>query len=130
MGSSDLRDYVYTEEEATNAVWVTVATAMIFLMQAGFALVENGSVREKNSSNILIKNLFDACFGAISYWLVGFGFAYGATEGNKFIGLNPKFFAGSGFETHQKDLYLTYIFQFSFAATSATIVSGSMAERT
>jgi Amt family ammonium transporter len=50
---------------------------MIFLMQAGFALVENGSVRNKNSSNILIKNMFDACFGALAFWLIGFGVAFG-----------------------------------------------------
>ena len=54
-----------------------VATAFVLMMQLGFALLENGSVRSKNSKNILIKNLFDACNGALAFWLVGFGWAYG-----------------------------------------------------
>ena len=62
---------------AINELLLIVATAFILLMQLGFALVENGSVRSKNSKNILIKNLFDACAGALAFWLVGFGLAFG-----------------------------------------------------
>jgi Amt family ammonium transporter len=62
---------------AVNTSFVIVSTAMIFLMQAGFALVECGTVRKKNASNILIKNLFDACIGAIAFWLTGYMFAFG-----------------------------------------------------
>jgi len=54
-----------------------IATAFILQMQLGFALIENGSVRSKNSKNILIKNMFDACAGALAFWLVGFGWAFG-----------------------------------------------------
>ena len=105
----------------------------------GFAMVETGSVRHKNSQNILIKNAFDAMAGALAFYLVGFGFAFGnkmiteedgTTHRHKFIGSDPAYFAASGFNDHEKDLYLAWIFQFSFAATSATIVSGSIAERT
>jgi Amt family ammonium transporter len=100
------------------------------MMQAGFALIENGSVRHKNSSSILIKNMFDACFGAITFWLIGYGMAYG--EKNKhggFVSLDYRFFASSKFEDIEEDMYTKYIFHFSFAATSATIVSGALAER-
>lgn len=102
---------------------------MIFFMQAGFALVECGSVREKNATSILMKNLFDACAGCVGWWLVGYGFAYGDVNGG-FIGYNPKYFATSGFEDLPFDNYLRFIFEFSFAATAASIVAGSLAERT
>jgi Amt family ammonium transporter len=101
---------------------------MIFFMQCGFALLECGSVRQKNSTSILIKNLFDACVGCIGFWLVGYAFAFGDVK--SFIGGSPDFFASSGFEKMPEDHYLLWIFHFAFASTSATIVSGSLAERT
>ena len=115
---------------ALDELLVIVATAFILLMQLGFALVENGSVRAKNSKNILIKNLFDACAGALAFWLVGYGFAMGHEEKGGFIGDNKDMFAGSGAKEQADNYYLAWIFQFSFAATSSTIVSGSLAERT
>ena len=115
---------------ALDELLVIVATAFILLMQLGFALVENGSVRSKNSKNILIKNLFDACAGALAFWLIGFGFAMGHEETGGFIGTNKAMFAGSGSKESEDNYYLAWIFQFSFAATSSTIVSGSLAERT
>ena len=66
-----------TDSEAVDELLLCVATGMILLMQLGFALVENGSVRQKNSRNILIKNLFDLCVGGFIYWLLGFGIAFG-----------------------------------------------------
>ena len=65
------------QQNAINLFLLVVSTGFILLMQAGFALVENGTVRKKNSRNILIKNLFDACAGCIAFYLVGFGFAFG-----------------------------------------------------
>ena len=118
---------------------MVVSTGFILLMQAGFALVENGTVRSKNSKNILIKNLFDACAGAITFYLVGYGFAFGlkcasacetedaVKEG--FIGRDLSYFAASGFNDAEENNFIVWCFQFSFAATSATIVSGSLAER-
>lgn len=120
-------DTVYTSQESINAVWILVSTAMIFFMQAGFALVEVGSVRHKNTRVTLIKNMFDACFGTIGFWLIGYGFAMGDVKA--FIGGNGNFFASSGFEEISKDQYLIFIWQFAFASTSSTIVSGSLAER-
>ena len=81
---------------ALDELLVIVATAFILLMQLGFALVENGSVRSKNSKNILIKNLFDACAGALAFWLIGYGFAMGHKEKGGFIGSDKNMFAGSG----------------------------------
>ena len=98
------------------------AGALVFLMQAGFAMLCAGSVRQKNVKNIMLKNLLDACGGAIGFYTLGYGFAYGS--GSTFIGLNN--FAitelrGSG--------YIEFFFQFAFAATAATIVAGTVAER-
>ena len=78
---------VYDTETGVTALLVIVSTGFILLMQAGFALVENGSVREKNSRNILIKNLFDVCAGGIVFYFIGFGFAFGQKgEKGGFIG--------------------------------------------
>lgn len=129
-------------KEVINELLLMVSTAFILQMQLGFALIENGQVRSKNSKNILIKNLFDACAGTLAFWLVGFGWAYGySKDKNQFIGLNGGMFASADFESQDgrdssfneettKNMYALWIYQFSFAATSATIVSGSLAERT
>ena len=123
--------HVYSSDEAITALLVIVATGFIFMMQSGFSLLEVGSVRLKNSHNILIKNLFDGCGGCIAWWLVGYGFAFGQ-RGDKggFIGGDPDIFASAKFDSTEKDHYLAWIFQFSFAATATTIVSGCLAERT
>ena len=93
---------------AVNAVWVLTSTCMIFFMQAGFALVECGSVRSKNGTSILLKNLFDACAGCIGWWLVGYGFAF--SDGNGFIGGDSKYFASSGFDSLPEDNYIRFVF--------------------
>jgi len=112
---------------------VIISTGFILLMQAGFALLESGTVREKSSSNILIKNMFDISIGALAFWAVGYGFAFGQT-GDKggFIGSDKNLFFSSGFERDgvKEDHYLAWNLQLSFAVTAATIVSGSLAERT
>ena len=100
---------------------------MIFFMQCGFALVECGSVRQKNSTSILIKNMFDTCVGSIGFWLVGYAFAFGDVK--NFIGGSPDYFASSGFEQMPEDHYLLWIFECAFSTTAASIVSGSLAER-
>jgi Amt family ammonium transporter len=107
---------------AIDGAWLMIAAFLVFFMQAGFAMVEAGFVRSKNTTNILMKNMLDACFGAIAFWAVGWAFAYG-TDGNGFIGAGQFFLNGF-------DGYTDWIFQFAFAATAATIVSGALAERT
>ncbi|KAK7098148.1 putative ammonium transporter 1 isoform X2 [Littorina saxatilis] len=95
---------------------------LVFLMQCGFAFLEAGSVRSKNSTNILIKNLLDSFVAGVAYWVFGFAFAFG--PGNKFIGY--EYFASA----HMPDVqFATFFFQYVFAATAATIVSGALAER-
>lgn len=95
-----------------------------FFIQAGFCLLETGSVRPKNINNSLIKNLIDCAIGTIVYYLIGFGLAYGEVDG-EFAG--DTYFAAQKFD--EKGLYNFWVFQFAFASTSATIVSGAVAER-
>jgi Amt family ammonium transporter len=89
-------------------------------MQAGFAMLEVGTVRSKNSHNILLKNIVDVCAGTIFWWILGYSFAYGDTS-NDFIGFKNPF---------KKVNELDWFFQWAFATTATTIVSGSIAERT
>ena len=117
----------YTTHQGIEVIWALVSTAFIFFMQAGFALVETGCVRQKNAQSILIKNVFDSAIGCIGFYLIGYAFAFGNVQ--YFIGYGPKYFAASGFSELAFDNYKWWIFQYSFAATSATIVSGSLAER-
>merc|ERR1719506_1942599 len=133
---------------------------MVFLMQAGFAALEAGSVRAKNTKNILLKNLLDACLGAVVWWALGFPFAFGArfNGSNGWIGANNFFLAQynhvpyttaqprynielrnfgrtfsnpdglGGVNTGEAGLsgYAFWMFQWAFAATTATIVSGAV----
>mmetsp|Transcript_3557 Transcript_3557/g.10110 ORF Transcript_3557/g.10110 Transcript_3557/m.10110 type:complete len:490 (+) Transcript_3557:31-1500(+) len=99
------------------------AGACVFLMQAGFAMLCAGSVRQKNVKNIMLKNLLDACGGAVGFWAVGYAFAYGGD--GPFIG-NSNFFIMNDTEGYA---YITFFFQWAFAATAATIVAGTVAER-
>merc|ERR1719223_1821658 len=92
-------------------------------MQAGFAMLCAGSVRQKNVKNIMLKNLLDACGGAIGFYTLGYGLSYGG-EGT-FIGDTS--FALKGFSSGPE--YIGFFFQFAFAATAATIVAGTVAER-
>ena len=95
-------------------------------MQAGFALVEVGSVRVKNSQNILFKNIFDVCVTTILWWLLGYGMAYGKDRSN-FVG--GSLFTAKDF-ANEPSRYRDFMFQWAFSGTMITIVSGAMAERT
>ena len=119
--------------DVSTVIWVLVATALIYFMQAGFALCEAGLTRAKNTGNILMKNLMDFCIGTPCYWLVGFGIMFGSTA--PIIGrLDPMIRGMYGAENtvvpQTMPLWCYVIFQTVFCATAATIVSGSMAERT
>jgi Amt family ammonium transporter len=109
-----------------NTVWVLITAALVFFMQAGFALVEAGFTRSKNTTNILFKNLMDFVFGTIGFWLIGFGLMFGTRNG--FLG-GVDLFSQHSYRTDMPDMAFL-IFQTVFAATAATIVSGAMAERT
>ncbi|MFW5986376.1 MAG: ammonium transporter [Halanaerobiales bacterium] len=114
---------------AINTIWTLLAAFLVFFMQAGFALVESGFTRAKNTGNIVMKNLMDFATGSLVYWAVGFALMFGV--GNAFIG-SKGFFLTDSFSHLGLDIPLAgfWIFQAVFAATAATIVSGAMAERT
>jgi len=107
-----------------NTFFILWAAALVFFMHAGFATLSSGAVRRKNTLNILMCILLDACMCAIAFWLVGYAFAYGTDKGG-FIGTT--YFVGM--DIGVKYSYSSWFFQFAFAATAATIVSGAVAER-
>jgi Amt family ammonium transporter len=109
-------------------IWLVLTAALVFFMQAGFAMVEIGLTRAKNAGNIIMKNLMDFSVGAIAYWAIGFAFMYG----NDVSGLfgNSGWFLQYPKGTDMGGIFQSWMFQVVFAATAATIVSGSMAERT
>ena len=107
------------------AVWFLIGAALVFWMQAGFAMVEAGFTRAKNSGNILMKNLMDFCIGTIVFILIGFGLLLG----EDLMGLIGK--PGFDIFTSYADFdWSNFVFNLVFCATTATIVSGAMAERT
>ena len=115
---------------AANTIWVLLGAALVFFMQAGFAMCEAGFTRAKNTGNILMKNLMDFCIGTPLYWLFGYGIMFGA--GTALFGWIDPFIMKdySHILPPGVPLWAYAIFQTVFCATSATIVSGSMAERT
>ncbi len=116
-----------TQTNATSisidTIWIVVAGCLVFFMQAGFALLEGGMVRSKNTVNVVMKNYTDMCFGAIAFWLVGYGLLFGSNPSG-LIGTDH-FFLGNADELD----YTRLFFHIMIAATAATIVSGALAER-
>ena len=117
---------------SVNTIWVLFGAALVFFMQAGFAMVETGFTRAKNAGNIIMKNLMDFCIGTPTFWIVGFGIMFGAGNGffGKIGGIATEANYGSAMLPDGVPFWAFLIFQTVFCATSATIVSGAMAERT
>ena len=115
-------------QKHADIVWTIVAAALVFFMQAGFAMVETGFTRAKNAANIMMKNLMDFCIGCCAFWFIGFGLMFGKSDG--FFGTS--WFAFNWQQAHEAGdwPFTFFVFQLVFAATAATIVSGAMAERT
>ncbi|MFP5224671.1 MAG: ammonium transporter [Actinomycetota bacterium] len=116
-----------------DTLWTLVAAVLVFLMQAGFAMVEAGMTRTKNAANIVMKNLMDFSIASIAFWAVGFALMFGA--GNALVGTTGWFLGGGegAFDSlawATPPLTVKWIFQAVFAGTTATIVSGAIAERT
>lgn len=118
------------EFSAVNTIWVLLGAALVFFMQAGFAMVGTGFTRAKNAGNIIMKNLMDFAIGTPLFWLTGFGIMFGGA--GAFIGGFDPLVRGdySGILPAGVPLPAYLIFQTVFCATAATIVSGAMAERT
>ncbi|MDR2738660.1 MAG: ammonium transporter [Treponema sp.] len=113
-----------------DVVWLFIGSILVFIMQAGFALVETGLTQAKNATNITMKNVMDFCFGAIVYWAIGWGFMYGKDALGGLIGTDQFFNGPMSLDFESGNFYKSWFFQVVFAATAATIVSGAMAERT
>ena len=144
---------VYIEKKDFDTVvdhlWLLICAFIVFLMQAGFAMLEVGTVRSKNAKNLMIKNIMDLASGAFTWWAIGFPFAYGGGDysggpPNGFIGARGFFFIDNYQPcpsvddpnelclfpvSPQIDSYAGWLFQWAFAATATTIVSGAVAER-
>ncbi len=116
---------------AINTTWTMVAASLVFFMQAGFAMVEAGFTRSKNAANIVLKNLMDFVVASLAFWLVGFGLMFGESLGGLVgwggFGSSEASFAHLGLAI---PFFAFLWFQTTFAGTTATIVSGAMAERT
>lgn len=121
-----MEDFVSTISGLDTA-WVVIAAMLVFFMQPGFALVEAGFTRSKNTANILMKNFVDYIIGTVLFWFIGFGLMHGV--GNGFIG-EIHLFDYTFYPDTNIPKECTLIFQTVFCATAATIVSGAMAERT
>mmetsp|Transcript_33899 Transcript_33899/g.43551 ORF Transcript_33899/g.43551 Transcript_33899/m.43551 type:complete len:482 (+) Transcript_33899:138-1583(+) len=115
----------------TNTFWLMFGAVLVFFMQTGFGMLEVGSVSTKNTKNILVKNVFDASIGALCWW--SFGYAAAMGNGDAFIGKETFFMTTATFRgAPSPDVaysWAGWLFQWSFAATAATIVTGSVAER-
>jgi Amt family ammonium transporter len=119
---------IATVQSHADYLWTLVAAALVFFMQAGFAMVESGFTRAKNAVNIMMKNLMDFAMGSLAFWAIGFGLMFGATSTGWF---GTTGFFLSDFSPGEDPWVLAFwMFQVVFAATAATIVSGAMAERT
>ncbi|MCI8804672.1 MAG: ammonium transporter [Clostridiales bacterium] len=111
-------------------LWTLIGAALVFFMQAGFAMVETGFTRAKNAGNIIMKNLMDFCVGTVVFWIIGYGIMFG--DSSSVFGGFHFFLDGmlDGGDIVGNGAFTTIIFQTVFCATAATIVSGAMAERT
>ncbi|MEQ8327659.1 ammonium transporter [Parvibaculum sp.] len=115
--------------QSIDTVWVLICTVLVLLMQAGFACLESGLVRAKNSINVAVKNVMDFCVAGVGFWLVGFGLMFGVSAGG-FLGSSDFAFDGvAGGNQATAWVMAFFFFQLAFCSTSTTIVSGAVAER-
>ena len=125
-GGKFMEDVLKTMHEQIFGVWFLAGAALVFWMQAGFAMVETGFTRAKNAGNIIMKNLMDFCIGTVVFILIGFGLFLGEDALFGLVGI-PNFDIFTNYATFD---WSGFVFNLVFCATTATIVSGAMAERT
>ena len=128
-----MNDLVSTVQEAITSevfgVWFLIGAALVFFMQAGFAMVETGFTRAKNAGNIIMKNLMDFCIGTVMFVFLGFALMMAEDYLFGIIGI-PNLDIFTDFGGFIKENASSFVFNLVFCATAATIVSGAMAERT
>jgi Amt family ammonium transporter len=122
-----IEESIVTTNGGLDVFYLLFAGTMVFFMQAGFAMLCAGSIRMKNVKNIMLKNILDACGGAVGFWTVGYAFAYGGSDASKITFIGNADFAL--LNVHDGASLIGWFFQFAFAATAATIVAGTVAER-
>ena len=125
----DTQSIVSLVESNAFGIWYLIGAALVFFMQAGFAMVETGFTRAKNAGNILMKNLMDFCIGTIPFVFIGFSLMMAENYLFGFIGV-PNMQIFTDFGTFIQTNASSFVFNLVFCATAATIVSGAMAERT
>ena len=124
-------------ESSLDAGWTIIAGVLVFFMQAGFTLLESGCTGSKNTLNIVMKNLIDICVGAVGWWALGYGLAFGAShesvpapngDSSGTMGEGPHLLMHRDMRTQLDGsfIYAFWFFQFTFCATAATIVSGAL----
>lgn len=109
--------------ELINMTWVAICTALVFFMQAGFALVEGGLSRAKNSINVIMKIYLGTCLVGVGFWVAGYGLAFGSSQGGL---IGTSLFAPEGLKAFDA---VGLLYQMMFATTAVSIVSGAVAER-
>lgn len=110
-----------------DTLWVMIAAFMVFLMQAGFGMLEAGLIRAKNTCNVLMNNFLDFCMASMGFFMFGYAIMFGA--GNGFMGFSGWFLSGAESHTGNLPLYATWLFHAVFCGAAATIVAGGVAER-
>lgn len=112
-----------------DATWILTSSFIIFTMQTGFSLLESGCVRRKNEVSMMMKNVVDPLFSGLAYWLIGYGLSLSndASYKNPFVGWGEFFVDSTAKDMGQ--LFASFTYRLSLAATTTTIVSGAMAER-
>lgn len=128
---------IMTLEQDVNQWYLVWGGICVFFMQTGFCMLECGSVRNLNSKNICIKNLLDSCISCLAFWAMGYAWAFGkennsgdGSDGNNnFLGHRGFFLAGKEYTDNGGSQYAMWFFQWAFAATATSIVSGALAER-
>lgn len=122
----DLYGSVKALTSLSTSYLLVLSAALVFLMQAGFAMLCAGAVRKKNVQNTMLKNLLDACGAAVAYWAVGYAFSYGGADSTS---SKKTFIGNTNFFLMNVDNFAFWLFNYTFSATSCTIVAGTLAER-
>ncbi|MFH1505219.1 MAG: ammonium transporter [Candidatus Omnitrophota bacterium] len=118
---------VYASAAGIDTLWVMIAAFMVFIMQAGFGMLEAGLIRTKNTCNVLMNNFLDFCMASMGFFIFGYAIMFGA--GNGFMGLKGWFLVGADNHAGNLPFYAAWFFHTVFCGAAATIVAGGVAER-